>query len=110
MNVTDNSNAWHAPGFSHTSLSDLHGAQPRLNLFGHVSGGWIYGRWGAAITVSDTQGYMQYVKENGHAKYPEPLLVVPHAYAESLGKAVYPQSLYQAQVGRRSEYLPEWLK
>lgn len=63
MNVTDNSNAWHAPGFSHASSSnvhfktkfnaktssDLHGAQPRLNLFDNVTGGWVYGRWGAAI-------------------------------------------------------------
>ncbi|MDX2321972.1 MAG: DUF4955 domain-containing protein [Moritella sp.] len=174
MNVTDNSNAWHAPGFSHMSSSnvhfktkfnantssDLHGAQPRLNLFDNVTGGWIYGRWGAAImnqpnhlkglvywnynnigqpvsdfelmrkdnsfgriimpyligfhgapiTVSDTQGYMQYVNDKGYAKYPEPVLAVPQAYVESLGESVYPQSLYQAQVERRLGYLPEWLK
>jgi len=174
MNVTDNSNAWHAPGFSHMSSSnvhfntkfnantssDLHGAQPRLNLFDNVTGGWIYGRWGAAImnqpnhlkglvywnynnidqpvqdyelmrkdnsygriimpyligfhggpiTVSDTKGYVQYVNDKGYANYPEPLLNVPQAHIESLGKPVYPRSLYQAQVELRLGYLPTWLQ
>lgn len=174
MNVTDNSNAWHAPGFSHTASSnvhfktkfnantssDLHGAQPRLNLFDNVTGGWIYGRWGAAImnqpnhlrglvywnynnidqpvqgyelmrknnsygriimpyligfhgapiTVADTRGYMEYVNDKGFAHYPEPLAVQSQAHVESLGKPVYPQSLYQAQVEQRLGYLPAWLK
>lgn len=174
MNVVDNSNAWHAPGFSHAASSnvhlntrfnantssDLHGAQPRINLFDNVEGGWIYGRWGAAvanqpnhlkglvywnyhnidapiddyefmrennaygrivmpyligfhgagINVRDTRDYMEYVNEAELAHYPEPLKVVPQAYIESMGKPVYPQSLYRAQVEQRLGYLPEWLK
>ena len=174
INVTDNSDAWHAPGFSHmassnvhfntkfnaNSSSDLHGAQPRINLFDNVTGGWIYGRWGAAvanqpnhlkglvywnynnidqplpgfelmrkdtafgriimpyligfhgapISVVDTRGYMEYVNDKGLAHYPTPLAVQPKAYIESLGKPVYPQSLYQAQVEQRLGYLPVWLQ
>ncbi|MGF1776739.1 DUF4955 domain-containing protein [Vibrio nomapromontoriensis] len=64
MDVNDESNAWHAPGFSHrassnvhlrtrylaSTSSDLHGAQPRINLFDNLKGGWIPSRWGAAIS------------------------------------------------------------
>ncbi len=64
INVDDQSATWHAPGFSHASSSnvhfktqfkgdtssDLHGAQPRINLFDNVKGGWVYGRWGAAVS------------------------------------------------------------
>ena len=62
INVRDEANTFHAPGFSHlsssnvqldtwyesTSSPDLHGVQPRMNLFDRMTGGWIYGRWGAA--------------------------------------------------------------
>lgn len=60
--MTDNSNAWHAPGVSKYSISnvykdshygpnssiDLHGEQSMHNLFDNMNGGWIYGRWGAS--------------------------------------------------------------
>ncbi len=62
MNVRDEADTWHSPGFSHysssnvhldtwyssTSSPDLHAAQPRINLFDRTEGGWIYGRWGGA--------------------------------------------------------------
>lgn len=62
MNVRDEANTWHSPGFSHfsssnvhldtwyssTSSPDLHAAQPRINMFDRMTGGWIYGRWGGA--------------------------------------------------------------
>lgn len=62
MNVRDEADTWHSPGFSHYSSSnvhldtwhsgttspDLHAAQPRINLFDRSQGGWIYGRWGGA--------------------------------------------------------------
>ncbi|WP_067515758.1 DUF4955 domain-containing protein [Endozoicomonas ascidiicola] len=62
INFQDEADQWHSPGFSHYSSSnvqldtvyksttspDLHGAQPRINLFDRMTGGWMYGRWGAA--------------------------------------------------------------
>ncbi|MGV2990659.1 DUF4955 domain-containing protein [Vibrio sp. E150_011] len=60
--INDNSDAWHAPGVSKYSISnvykdshygpdssiDLHGEQSMNNLFDNMKGGWIYGRWGAS--------------------------------------------------------------
>lgn len=60
--VVDTAKTWHAPGLSNytvgnvylnvtydeTASNDLHGAQSMYNLFDDVTGGFVYGRWGAS--------------------------------------------------------------
>jgi len=61
-NIQDTAKTWHAPGVSKYSISnvhknlsfdqsaniDLHGEQGVDNLFDGITGGWVYGRWGAS--------------------------------------------------------------
>lgn len=61
-NIQDTAKTWHAPGVSKYSISnvhkdlsfdestnvDLHGEQSIDNLFDGMTGGWVYGRWGAS--------------------------------------------------------------
>ncbi|WP_019615832.1 DUF4955 domain-containing protein [Psychromonas ossibalaenae] len=80
VNVDDTAATWHAPGvskysignvylnlqFDETSGNDLHGEQSMYNLFDNMSGGFVYGRWGASLAnqPNHLQGLVYWNPEN----------------------------------------------
>ena len=104
---------------------EAHGGQPYANLFDQCQGGFMYGRWGGALKVQPNhleklifwnfkhigkpqKNFKFWRKKSKWGRILPPIIVGFHGskiqfdtsqieYLESLGRPVYPCSLYRAQ-------------
>lgn len=120
------------------SCFEAHASQPRATLFDACEGGFMRGRAGGAVGsnpnhLSDLvfwnykaldeskSNFDFWAKDTPYWRFMPPVIIGFHGNnttfveeqtkaIESLGKAVYPESLYEAQLELRLGSLPVWIK
>ncbi len=119
------------------SCFECHASQPRATLFDVTDGGFMRGRCGGAVqnnpnhlndmvlwnyneTDEAEQDFDFWPSFTPYFRFVPPIIVGFHgagttfkassvAYQESIGKAVEPESLFEAQLKLRLGELPEWI-
>lgn len=97
---------WHAGGVAGTSSGNVfldcryppdtcyesHASQPRWTLFDNVSGGWLYGRWGGALSnqPNHLRGLVLWNYENTGTGEPEPFHFMRPERDSEYGRAIMP--------------------